>query len=131
MAARFHSGAGPWAGKNVHYGGFDYNFAGMARCAVGPELHRAVSEVTANALTFAELIAPNDSHEYQAGFRSGVRIIPDFPDRFGADPPMARWGGHVSNVARNAVIVEVGAKATRPYRILGRTLDWLETVADG
>jgi hypothetical protein len=131
MAVRYHPGAGPWTGKHVHYGGFDFNHAGMARCAVGPELHSAVDDVTRNALEFAELIAPNDSQEYQRGFRSSVRVIPDYPNRQGADPPMARWGGYVQNVARDAIIVEVGAKATRRYRILGRTLEWLELVARG
>lgn len=130
MAVRFYEGAGPWTGKNIHYAGFDFSHAGIARCAVGRELHSAVSQVTRNALTFAELIAPNDSQEYQSGFRSGVRVIPDFPNRQGGDPPMARWGGYVQNVARNAIFVEVGARATRPYRVLGRTLEWLELVAD-
>lgn len=130
MAVRFHPGAGPWTGKYVRYAGFDYNFAGMARCAVGPELRKAVTEVTGYALDFAQLIAPSDSSEYQRGFRSGVRVIPDFPDRLGGDPPMARWGGFVQNVADDAVIVEVGAKATRSYRVLGRTLQWLESIAD-
>jgi hypothetical protein len=130
MAVRYHPGAGPWTGKVIRYGGFDYNFTGMARCAVGPELHRAVDDVTRNALGFAELIAPSDSPEYQAGFRSGVRVIPDFPDRSGADPPMARWGGYVQNVSNEAIAVEVGAKNTRRYKVLGKTLEWLQLVAD-
>lgn len=130
MTARFHPGAGRFQGRHVSYEGFELNHAGMARCAVGPELYRAVHDVTSNALDFAQLIAPDDSREYQAGFRSGVRVIPDFPNRQGADPPMARWGGYVQNVASDSIIVEVGAKATRRYRILGRTLEWLELVAD-
>lgn len=129
MVARFHPGVGPWRGKCVGYGGFDYNAAGMARCAVGQELRHAVDTVTGHALEFAQLIAPSDRREYQSGFRSGVRVIPDFPNRQGGDPPMARWGGYVQNVADTAILVEVGAKATRPYRVLGRTLDWLEMVA--
>lgn len=131
MAVRFHQGIGPWQGKYVRYAGFDFNEAGMARCAVGPELRVAVAEVTAYALEYAQLIAPSDSREYQRSFRSDVQIIPDFPNRQRGDPPMARWGGHVQNVAESAIIVEVGAKATRPYRVLTRTLEWLETVADG
>jgi hypothetical protein len=130
MAARFYKGAGPYRGKYVDYQGFDFNHAGIARCAVGPELHHAVSTVTRHALDFAELIAPSDSQEYQAGFRSGVHVIPDFPNRQLPNPPMARWGGYVQNVARDAIIVEVGAKATRRYRVLTRTLEWLELVAD-
>jgi hypothetical protein len=130
MAVRYHVGAGPWTGKYIRYGGFDYNFAGMACCAVGPELRHAVSEVTNFALEYAQLIAPSDSHEYQAGFRHGVRVVPDFPDRLGGDPPMPRWGGYVQNVAKDAVLVEVGAKATRRYKVLSRTLEWLELLAD-
>lgn len=129
MAIRYHVGAGPWTGKYVRYTGFDYNFAGMARCAVGPELRGAVADVTGNALEYAQLISPADSHEYQAGFRHGVRVIPDFPDRSGADPPMPRWGGYVQNVARDAIAVEVGAKATRRYKVLTKTLEWLELIA--
>lgn len=130
MALRYHEGVGPWQGRNVRYGGFDYNFAGMARCAVGPELRVAVTQVTAQAMSYAEMIAPAGQPEYRSGFRTGVRVIPDFPDRFGSDPPMARWGGYVQNVASNAVTIEIGAKGERPYRVLTRTLDWLETVAD-
>lgn len=129
MAARYHRGAGPWTGKYIRYGGFDYNYSGMARCAVGPELRSAVDDMTRNALAYAELISPDDSSEYEAGFRSGVRVIPDFPDRLGGDPPMARWGGYVQNISKDAVIVEIGAKATRRYRVLGRTLEWLEMIA--
>jgi hypothetical protein len=131
MALRYHPGAGPWTGKVIRYGGFDYNFAGMARCAVGPELRHAVDDVTRNALEFAQLIAPADSREYGAGFRSGVRVIPDFPDRSGNDPPMARWGGYVQNVASDAIAVEIGAKNTRRYKVLTKTLEWLELVSDG
>jgi hypothetical protein len=109
---------------------FDYNYAGMARCAVGPELHRAIADMTRNALGFAELIAPSDSQEYSAGFRSDVRVIPDFPDRRGSDPPMARWGGYVQNVSSDAIAVEIGAKGARRHKVLGRTLQWLELMAD-
>jgi hypothetical protein len=130
MAPRFYPGAGPYRGTHVEYKGFEFNEAGIARCAVGPELYRAVTDVTANALEFAELIAPDDSQEYQRGFRSGVRVIPDFPYRVVPNPPMARWGGYVQNVASDAIIVEVGAKATRRYAVLRRTLEWLELVAD-
>jgi hypothetical protein len=130
MALRFHRGAGRWQGRHVSYEGFDFNPAGIARCAVGPELRYAVSDVTRNALEFAQLIAPSDTTGYQNGFRSGVEIIPDFPNRQGGDPPMARWGGHVQNISSAAIVVEVGAQKTRPYRVLGRTLEWLELVAD-
>lgn len=130
MAVRFHPGAGPWQGKHVRYAGFDYNHAGMARCAVGPELRRSVTIATGIALDYAQLIAPSHTMRYQNSFHSKVEVIPDFPDRQGADPPMARWGGTVWNDAPNAKIVEVGAKNTRPYRIFQRTLQWLELVAD-
>jgi hypothetical protein len=132
MDARFYQGAGPYRGRFVHYEGFDFNHAGIARCAVGPELRSAITAITGNALEFAQLIAPDDSGEYQAGFRSGVHEIPDMPFRV-VDLPerhMARWAGYVQNVSRDAIIVEVGAKATRRYAILRRTLEWLEAVAE-
>jgi len=130
MVARFYPGAGPYNGRVIRYGGFDYNYAGMARCAVGPELRRAVDDVTRNALEYAQLISPADAQEYDAGWRSGVRVIPDFPDRRGADPPMARWGGYVQNVSSEAIAVEVGAKNTRRHKVLGKTLTWLALIAD-
>lgn len=130
MVARYHKGAGRWTGKVIRYGGFDFSYSGMARCAVGPELHRAIDDMTRNALEYAQLISPADAQEYDAGWRSGVRVIPDFPDRRGADDEMARWGGYVQNVSSEAIAVEVGAKNTRRHKVLGKTLTWLVLIAD-
>jgi hypothetical protein len=129
MVAHFRPGAGPWRGQYVSYEGFDFNPAGIARCAVGPELHRAISHLTDKALAYARLVSPGDEGSYQAGFRSGVHVIPDFPNRQGTDPEMARWAGYVQNVSRSAILIEVGSQNTPVYRPLGQTLEWLELVA--
>jgi hypothetical protein len=129
MTARYYPRAGPYNGRNVNYRGFDPDKAGIAKIGIGPEVRHAIGDMTSNALHFAQIIAPNDTNEYQSSFGSRVEILPDFPDRMGADPPFPRWVGSVYNDASNAIIVEVGARSTRPYRVFRRTLEWLESVA--
>lgn len=130
MAARFYPGAGPFRGKHVEYHGFDFNREGIARCAVGPEIRATVQKVTTQALAYAQLVSPGDDGSYEQGFRSDVRIIPDYPFRSKPAPPMARWAGFVQNVSRSAILVEVGSDRTPAHRVLGRTLEWLAENGD-
>jgi hypothetical protein len=129
VAGRFYPGAGPFRGEHVHFAGFKPDKAGIARIAVGPELHHAISSAVNEAVVFAELIAPNDSSEYQASFFTDVLVVPDIPYRVRGEP-MARWSGRVGNSSRHAIFVEVGASATRDHRVMRRTLEWIELVAD-
>lgn len=129
MAVRFYRDAGPYRGRSVNFAGYDFHRDGIAACAVGPELQRAVGEIARGAQEYAELISPSDTRVYQNSFSSGTRIIPDVPNRQGAGPPMPRWAGYLENDAPNVVLVEVGAQATRRYRVFRRTLEWVERTA--
>ncbi len=129
---RFYPGAGPWSGKTVHYAGFEPDKEGIARCAVGPELRAAVSEIVHEAIIFSELIAPDDEGEYQASFFTDVLVVPDIPYRVIGEP-MARWSGRVGNSSRHAILVEVGGgngeRFTNDHRVMRKTLEWIESTA--
>lgn len=126
---RFYPGAGPWSGNHVRFTGYGPDKPGLAKCAVGPELHHAVSEIVHGAIAFAELIAPDDSTEYQRSFFTDVKVVPDIPYRVHGEP-MARWSGRVGNSSDHAIIVEVGGNHTHDHRIMRRTLQWIEMVSD-
>lgn len=128
MPGRFYRGAGPYHGRVVSFTGYEPNRASIARCAVGPELHHAISAITEHARVFAELISPNDSSEYQASFTTEVHVVPDIPFRQRGEP-MARWAGEVANISDHAILVEVGGQHTPDYRVMRRTLEWIELVA--
>lgn len=134
MPGRFYGGAGAYRGKNVHFSGYQPDKPSIAKCAVGPELHHAVSSIVHAAIGYAELIAPNDEGEYQASFFVDVQVVPDIPFRV-RGTPMARWSGRVGNDSRHAILVEVGGgngdRFTADHRVMRRTLDWIELVADG
>jgi len=131
--ARFYKGAGPYRGDHVHFAGYEPDKPSIARCAVGPELHHAISTITDEAIGYAELIAPNDEGEYQASFRTDVLVAPDIPYRV-IGVPMARWSGRVVNDSRHAILVEVGGgngeRFSADHRVMRRTLEWIELVAD-
>jgi hypothetical protein len=127
---RFYPGAGPYRGKTIHFAGYEPDKLSIARCAVGPELHHAISTIVNEAIVFAELIAPNDSNEYQSKFFTDVQVVPDIPYRVQGEP-MPRWSGRVGNKSPHAILVEVGGNNTPDHRVMRRTLDWIEMVADG
>lgn len=111
--------------------------AGIAALAVGPEIRTAVTDVGQNGLDYAQLISPADSRRYINSFHLDVDVIPDWPNRQGGDPPMARWAATIVNDDPGAIAIEVGT-ASGPTRggprtgsrVLGRTGEWLELVAD-
>lgn len=117
------------AGQNVRLKRFKLNKKGIAACAVGDELADAVSDIAHKAIGYAQLISPDDSTEYQRSFRVHVHIVPDITYRVRGEP-MARWSAEIANNAHSAIIVEVGAQNTPDYRVLGRTLEWIELTAD-
>lgn len=125
---RFYPGAGAFHGKTVHFTGYAPSKEGIQRCALGPEIHHALSDLVEHALVFAELIAPNDTSQYQASFFSEVIEVADIPFRIRGER-MPRWSGRVGNSSEHAILVEVGAGHTPAYRVMGRTLDWIETVS--
>lgn len=125
--ARFYKGVGPYRGKNIHFSGYEPDKLSIARCALGPEIHHALADLVKEAVVFAELIAPNDTSEYQASFSTEVIEVPDIPYRVIGEP-MARWSGRVVNSSPHAIIVEVGGHHTPEHRVMRRTLDWIEAV---
>jgi hypothetical protein len=125
--ARFYPGVGPYHGKTVHYAGYEPSKEGMARCALGPEIHRALKSIVDEAIVYAELTAPNDTSEYQSAFFAEVIEVPDIPYRVLGEP-MARWSGRVGNSSPHAIVVEVGGHHTPEHRVLRHTLEWIELV---
>jgi hypothetical protein len=133
MGGRFYRRAGPWQGRHVRYDGFKFDEAGIARCAVGGELHHAVGDIVREAVNYSRLISPADEGEYVASFSTDTQIVPDIPYRVRGEP-MARWSGRVVNDSRHALLIEVGGgnneRFTPNHRVLRRTLEWIELVAD-
>lgn len=127
MPGRFYPGVGPYHGKTVSYTGYQPDRASIARLAVGPEMREAVADIVGEAIFYAQLIAPNDTSDYQSSFFTDVEIAPDRPGRV-RDEPMARWCGRVVNNDRSAIYIEVGAKDAEGYRVMRKTLEWIESV---
>lgn len=127
-------GAGPYRGKHVHFSGYELpNLAQITKIALGPELHHAISSIVRDAVIYAELIAPNDEGEYQASFDTDVIEVEDIPYRV-RGTPFPRWSGRVVNHSRHAILVEVGGgngnRFTADHRVMRRTLQWIELVAN-
>jgi hypothetical protein len=128
---RFYKGAGRWQGKVMRFDGYEPDREGLAQCAVGREIKRAVTTIVKEAIEYAQLIAPNDDGDYQRGFSTDVQIVPDIPYRVRGEP-MARWSGRVVNSVPHAILVEVGSGRNGQFehRVMRRTLEWIEMVAD-
>ena len=110
---------------------FEMDVGGIARCAVGDELRDAChSVVVSRALPYAYAISPRssqDDHEhYQDSFKVEDVLTGIAPDSIGK-PPMLRVGTRLLNVARHAAVVEFGRRGYRGHRVLGKTLDHLNT----
>lgn len=128
MPGQFFKGAGPWRGRHISYDGFEPSKTGIAACAVGPEIRSAVGSIAREATMYAQLIAPSDTRGYQSGFRTEVQIVPDIPFRVRGFP-MRRWSGEVVNTDPSAIWVEL-AQGGDGHRVMRRTLEWIESVAD-
>lgn len=125
--ARFYPGAGPYRGKRVHFAGYEPDKVGIARCALGPEIHKAIKSIVDDAIMFAEITAPDDTGEYQSSFFTEVIEVPDIPYRVRGEP-MARWSGRVGNKSPHAIVIEVGGHHTPEHRVMRHTLEWIEMV---
>lgn len=132
MPGRYYAGAGPWQGRHLRYTGYQPDRVSIARCAVGPEIHHALSRIVGGAIDYAQLIAPNDSGQYQSSFGTEVVLVPDIPYRVHGEP-MARWSGRVVNTDPDAIYVEVGSAGAAVQhsgaRVMRRTLEWIESVS--
>jgi hypothetical protein len=127
MPGRFYRAAPPYRGKRVDFAGYEFNRASIARLAVGPEMRDAMSDIVEEAIMYAQLIAPSDTHAYQSSFDTDVHVVQDIPFRVRGDE-MARWSGRVVNHDRSAIYVEVGSGDTGDgARVMRRTLEWIES----
>ncbi len=107
---------------------YDPNKSEIQRCASGIELRKAVTEIAGRAKAFAEATSPEGFEGYEFQFEIDVEVVPDIPYRRQGEP-MERVSAFVVNQSRLATLVEVGGKFSEPYRILGRTLKWIDMQA--
>ncbi len=104
---------------------YDPNKSEIQRCASGLELRAAVTEIATKAKQIAEMTSPDGFEGYEHQFEIDVEVVPDIPYRRSGEP-MERVSAFLVNQSRLAVLVEVGGKYSESYRILGRTLKWID-----
>lgn len=107
---------------------YDPNKSEIQRCASGFELRAAVTEIATKAKLVAEMTSPDGFEGYENQFEIDVEVVPDIPYRREGEP-MERVSAFLVNQSRLAVLVEVGGKYSEPYRILNRTLRWIDMQA--
>ena len=115
-------------GWSVRVRRFDPNKSEIQRCASGPALRAAVTEIAHKGKQIAEATAPEGFEGYEYQFEVDVEVVPDIPYRRQGEP-MERVSAFLVNQSRLAVLVEVGGKNSEAYRILGRTLKWIDMQA--
>lgn len=106
---------------------FDPDKAGIARCAVGPELAASVLLVADKGMVYAVAVSPRSKRPPTPGHRhyqDAFVVEPGTVHDIG-HPPMVRVAARLMNISEQATVVEVGTPKSRKYRILGRTLDHL------
>jgi hypothetical protein len=97
---------------------------GIAACAIGPELRRAVHAIAAAALPYAELISPIDTGDYERSWEIVDTIVTDIGD----PEKMPRVAAQLANTSDHAILVEVGTPTSDPHRVLSKVLDWIEVL---
>ena len=107
---------------------FDMNRSEIQRCASGFELRKAVTQIGNEAKAFAKSTSPDGFEGYEHQFEVDVEVVPDIPFRR-EGVPMERVAAFVVNHSRLATLVEVGGQYSENYRILTRTLKWIEMQA--
>lgn len=116
------------------------NEAGFKAMAVGPEIRKALAEVCEKGKVYAESISPFDpapaSEEdphYKDSFTVDAEVTIDWRGQY----PGPRAAGRLHNTSGHAAAVEYGysgssdEKGKSPHRVLGRTLEYLESEARG
>lgn len=104
---------------------YDPDKQGMTEIATGFHLRQAVTDIATKAKQIAQLTAPDGFEGYEYQFEVDVDVIPDIPRRR-RGVPMERVAATLVNQSRLAVLVEVGGRNSEDYRILTRTLRWIE-----
>lgn len=115
---------------------FTLDRKGFRQIAVGPALRESCHRfVTTVALPYAVRVSPRskrrkdpENPHYQDSFRVQDVITGVGPDEFVGKPPMRRVGTRLLNVSPHAIIVERGPGPFRGARVLGQTLDHLQTL---
>jgi len=97
--------------------------AGIAACAVGPELRDAVHAIAASALPYAEMISPVDTGDYATSWEVVDTIVADI-----GHPAMPRVAAQLANTSGHAVLVEVDTPNSPGRHILSRVLDWIDVL---
>jgi hypothetical protein len=137
MPGRFYPRVGPYHGRYVSFTGYQPDKASIARLAVGPEIHHAVSNATGQTRAHAQSIAPSnisgfpDSVKtgYLTAFKTDVLIVEDIPFRVRGEP-MARWSGRVVNDDKWAIFVEVGNSSRPGAYVMRGSLEWAHSAFD-
>lgn len=103
---------------------FELDRKGIARCAMGPELRASVMLLAENeAKPYAISISPRSDRQHQH-YADSFSVVPDTV----VIRAMRRVAANLVNSAQHAAAVEWGNdQVPTPHRVLGRTLDHLNT----
>lgn len=108
------------------------NRPGIVGVALGDELKSATKFLAYKAKKHAESISPYDQRRFYTRqsmgrhYRGAFEVQEYIEEEVGAPYPWPRIGHRLANVSRQAIIVEVGALKTPAYRVMRRTLEFLE-----
>lgn len=101
--------------------------AGIAKCAMGPELRAAVNHLAEHvAKPYAERISPRSNRDDHVHYADSFTVVPGTA----WIAAMQRVAARLFNTAPHAAAVEWGngGANSRGHRVLGRTLDHLNTM---
>jgi hypothetical protein len=94
----------------------------IARCAVGPELHREVHRIVDTiAKPYAESVAPRRTGHYAKSFEVKTAYV-----AMGDPELMTRVAARLWNMDEAAAAIEWGAHGRRGAHVLGQTLTMLD-----
>lgn len=103
---------------------FDMDRAGMAKCAMGPELASAVMTLAeTEAKPYAIAISPR-SNRQKLHYQDSFVVVPGTA----WIAAMKRVAARLYNLAPHATVVEVGTDRTPAHKVLGNTLNHLNTL---
>lgn len=98
---------------------YQTNRAGIAECAVGPELRHAVGDIAERrARPYAISISPVETGEYVSSWRVEN-------DHYTTIRDMRRVAAWLVNFSDHAVYVEVGTGTNPAHHVLSKTLGYL------
>lgn len=113
---------------------FKLDVAGIAKCAMGPELRKGVTDIAENrALPYAKSISPRSKRRSKDGRAVDSKGRPHYQDSFKVKTgnvvinQMRRVAARLWNVSPQAVVVEFGNSRNGGigHRVLGRTINYL------